>query len=474
MAKKDDKDKGSNSIVDEIELQLEEALSRRKDEVERELEERIKREREEARKRIDEINKELVEEKDALSNFKTLLNEFEASKIDLKKQIKEHINKAIQFQTDIETLTGQTLGELKKVRELNLKYEELQQDTGQEVTDLKNKLEEKFGIVAEVPETEWDESEINLEHELVKLKKIKELLNNKEPNDLESNHEVLEETPVEESQEVVPEEESEKPEEKPVEETMEEEQPVVEVTEDQVDGPKEEEEEPKEETEEESQPEEGEETMEEAVPEVPESEYQQPAEEETGTPVQEEGEVTEEAKEEAAEETVEEKGEKTFQTTFEKLEGFRKGTRDENDGEVSYFEYNERIVLDGECLVATLNNSFEEAKKMYIKLSQTESPKDQFFVKQEIIKQQETLRKVMLRSIRLCEQENCSLPDFTKEILNLDALKTILEKVSMENWSNQDDFAAFDNYSKELKDAFYTRITPPAAYLESIMKQLEI
>ena len=474
MAKKDDKDKGSTSIVDEIELQLEEALSRRKDEVERELEERIKREREEARKRIDEINKELVEEKDALSNFKTLLNEFEASKINLKKQIKEHINKAIQFQTDIETLTGQTLGELKKVRELNLKYEELQQDTGQEVTDLKNKLEEKFGIVAEVPETEWDESEINLEQELVKLKKIKELLNNKEPNDLESNHEVFEETPVEESQEVVPEEESEKPEEKPVEETMEEEQPVVEVTEDQVDGPKEEEEEPKEETEEESQPEEGEETMEEAVPEVPESEYQQPAEEETGTPVQEEGEVTEEAKEEAAEETVEEKGEKTFQTTFEKLEGFRKGTRDENDGEVSYFEYNERIVLDGECLVATLNNSFEEAKKMYIKLSQTESPKDQFFVKQEIIKQQETLRKVMLRSIRLCEQENCSLPDFTKEILNLDALKTILEKVSMENWSNQDDFAAFDNYSKELKDAFYTRITPPADYLESIMKQLEI
>ena len=474
MAKKDDKDKGSTSIVDEIELQLEEALSKRKKEVERELEERIKQEKEEARKRIDDINKELVEEKDALSNFKTLLTEFETSKVDLKKQIKEHINKAIQFQTDIETLTGQTLGELKKVRELNLKYEELQQDTGQEVTDLKNKLEEKFGIVAEVPETEWDESEINLEQELVKLKKIKELLNNKEPNDLESNHEVFEETPVEESQEVVPEEESEKPEEKPVEETMEEEQPVVEVTEDQVDGPKEEEEEPKEETEEESQPEEGEETMEEAVPEVPESEYQQPAEEETGTPVQEEGEVTEEAKEEATEETVKEEGEKTFQTTFEKLEGFRKGTRDENDGEVSYFEYNERIVLDGECLVATLNNSFEEAKKMYIKLSQTESPKDQFFVKQEIIKQQETLRKVMLRSIRLCEQENCSLPDFTKEILNLDALKTILEKVSMENWSNQDDFAAFDNYSKELKDAFYTRITPPADYLESIMKQLEI
>jgi hypothetical protein len=231
---------------------------------------------------------------------------------------------------------------------------------------------------------------------------------------------------------------------------------------------------PTEEPVEEQLPEEGMETKEVPEPEVPETEAQQPAEEETETPQPEAEETADEVKEEVPEKTPREEGEQTFQDTFEKLEGFRKGTRNENEGEVSYFEYNERIVLDGECLVATLNNSFEEAKKMYIKLSQTESPKDQFFIKQEIIKQQETLRKVMLRSIRLCEQDNCSLPEFTQEILNLDVLKTILEKVSMENWSNQDDFAAFDNYSKELKDAFYTRITPPATYLESILKQLEI
>ena len=194
MAKKSDKDKGSTSIVDEIELQLEEALTRRKAEVEKELEEKIKREREEAKKRIEQIDQELAEEKDALTNFKTLLAEFETSKDDLKKQIKEHINKAVQFQTDIETLTGQTLEELKKVSELNQKFEELQQSAGQRVNDLKNSLEEKFGIVAEVPETEWDETEINLDQELVKLKKIKELLNNKEPADLEPNQEATEET----------------------------------------------------------------------------------------------------------------------------------------------------------------------------------------------------------------------------------------------------------------------------------------
>ena len=90
------------------------------------------------------------------------------------------------------------------------------------------------------------------------------------------------------------------------------------------------------------------------------------------------------------------------------------------------------------------------------------------------IKQQESLRKVMLRSIRMCEKDNCSLPQYTEEVLNLDVLKSALEKVSMQNWSNQDDFASFDNFAKELKDAFYTRITPPAAYLKSIMKELNI
>jgi hypothetical protein len=463
MAKKDDIPEGNSSIVDEIEKQLEEALSKRKEEVEKELEERIKREKEEAQKRIEDINRELAEEKDALSHFKTLLAEFETSKSELKKQIKEHINKAIEFQTDIEKLTGQTLEELKRVRELNQQFEELQQNTGQRVSEMKDKLEEKFGIVAEVPDTELDDSELNLDQELVKLRKIKDLLNNKEQIDVDEESGEMEpgvpaeeEAPAEESQEeAVPEDKAPDGEGEAVEEEKQEEQPVEE------EGAEEGKEEA---AEEEEQPEvkaEGEEREEketiETEPESPDREAQQPAEGE------EPGEKSEEAQEE-----------QTFQATFEKLEGFRKGTKNENDGEVSYFEHNDRIVLDGECLVATLNNSFEEAKKMYIKLSQTESPKDQFFIKQEIIKQQETLRKVMLRSIRLCEKENCFLPDFTQEILNLDVLKTVLEKVSMENWSNQDDFASFDNYAKELKDAFYSRITPPAAYLDSIMKQLEI
>ncbi len=446
MAKKDDTPESSSSVespssvFDEIQKQLDQALAKKKQDLERELEERIRKEKEELQQKMQNLDREMSEEKGTLGDFKILLNEYENDKNELKRQIKSHIDRAVKFQTEIETMTGQTLEELRKVSELNQKLGELQQRAEAKVTALKKDLEEKFGIVAELPESaEMDETEIDLDRELAKLRKIKELLNSNGPVE-----EVFQEV---EPQEAVEEEEADRP---------------VEEAEAQPEG--------------EPQPEE-EEKEEEAPVEAEEQEMPAPAEE-PGPEVKAEEMAEPEAEAEpAVEEPAEPAGEgdeASFQTAFDKLEEFRKGSTNENDAEVSYFENNDKIVLDGEYLVSSLNNCFEEAKKLYIKLSQTESPKDQFFIKQEIIKQQESLRKVMLRSIRMCEKDNCSLPQYTEEVLNLDVLKSALEKVSMQNWSNQDDFASFDNFAKELKDSFYTRITPPAAYLKSIMKELNI
>ncbi|MCG2817194.1 MAG: hypothetical protein L6425_14825, partial [Candidatus Aminicenantes bacterium] len=163
-----------------------------------------------------------------------------------------------------------------------------------------------------------------------------------------------------------------------------------------------------------------------------------------------------------------------FEDVFEELETYRKGSCTEDNGDVSYFQKKERIIIDGECLISTLNNSLEGAKKLYSRLGETESPKEQFFIKQDIIRFQEILRKLMLVTIRMCEKEDCSLPKYTLEILNVDILKNILEKVSMENWSDQSDFATFDDYAKSLKDAYYSRITPPATYLKDIIEELEM
>jgi len=399
MGKEKGNFKESTSIIEEIEEQLGEALSKKKDEIEKELEERIKREKEEAKKRIEDIEKEFAEEKQALKSYKDTIKEYENNKLKLRDQIKEHLDMAIQFQSDIESLTAKTLEELKALGELNKRLEDLHKEAEEKASVLKKNLEDRFGIVAEVIETnEISEVDIDLDRELSKLKKIKELLTSPAEALAEETEEAKEE--AEEMEEVA----------EKVEEMPEEEEGIP-------------------------------------APEVP-------SEEEL--------------------EQVELGGEPTFQGAFETLEEFRKTESTEDNGEISYFVKDNKVVMDGECLVSALGNNLDEAKKLYIKLNQTESPKDQFFIKQEIIRHQESLRKVIMRSVSMCEKENCSLPSYTADILNMDLLKDILEKLTMENWSNQDDFTFFEKYAKNLKTNFYSRITPPAIYLKSIIDELEI
>jgi hypothetical protein len=57
--------------------------------------------------------------------------------------------------------------------------------------------------------------------------------------------------------------------------------------------------------------------------------------------------------------------------------------------------------------------------------------------------------------------------------LNVLVLKDILEKLNMDNWSNEEDFNAFESFATKLKDTFYKKITPPALYLKSIVDELE-
>ena len=65
------------------------------------------------------------------------------------------------------------------------------------------------------------------------------------------------------------------------------------------------------------------------------------------------------------------------------------------------------------------------------------------------------------------------MPRYTGDIVNAGVLKDILERLNMDNWSNQDDFAAFETMAGKMKDDFYRRITPPAQYLRSIVQELE-
>jgi len=437
--------KESSSIIEEIEAQLKDVLSKKKEQVEQDLEDKIRADQEEAQKRISEIESELQGNKEALENYKNVLTQFENDKEGVKNEIRDHLDKAIQLQTDIEKMTGLTLQELKTVSELTKKLEGINHEASTKVNALKNELEEKYGIVAQVPESNGhDEVDFDLENELAKLQKIKELLGSTDVVIKGVDEDV----------------ETEEKEEESVEAAAEEEKPTEEAAEADVESG--EEAEVKEEAAEENEATaEATEAAEEEVPEKAEAEAEVEGDEEAET------------KDADADATTEIKADESFKTAFESLDSYRKSETVEGNGYMVFYENKGKIVLDGESFVAYLNNNLEEVKKLYNTLQETESPKDQFFTKQEILKKQDVLRKYMLSFIGKGELEVSNMPQFTEDILNMDVLKNILEKVSMENWSNHDDFTSFDTLTNDLKESFYAKITPPDKYLNSIKDELE-
>ncbi|MFZ2054015.1 MAG: hypothetical protein WAU81_07435 [Candidatus Aminicenantales bacterium] len=410
MAEKDANMKNSVVVIEEIEAKIESLWLKRKEEVENELEEKIRAEREEAGKKIEAIEKELENGRAILSDYRSVVTEFESERSSLQRQIKEHFEKAVEYQTEIEKMAGQTMEELRLVNDLNKKLEAIQHSAEDKVNGFRKDLEERFGIVAQLPESqEEDELKVDLEQELVKLRKIKEILEAEtvQGGDIE----------VEDATEA--------------------------------EGKKS-----------------GLSTLLEVNNDIP------PASEVVEQSLAEEAEETAAGEDQAVEKAQDEEKEH-FQNLFEVLEKYRKVEARNGNGEISFFQKEDKIILDGEYMVASIDESLEEAKRLYLKLDQTESPKEQFFIKQEIINHQEILRKYILRNLKMCERENAALPQFTTEILNMDIVKDILEKLSMENWSNPVDFDAFRTQIEALKDTYYARITPPVHYLRSLIEELE-
>jgi len=155
------------------------------------------------------------------------------------------------------------------------------------------------------------------------------------------------------------------------------------------------------------------------------------------------------------------------------LEKLRNTDPADVNGDIVFFKKGKKMVIDGEPLISPMVETLNKVQALHSLLAQKESPKDQFFIKQDIINQQEILRKVYFETVKLCEKESNSLPGYTSEILNVSSIKDILEKLSLGNWSNHYDFESFKNYATILINAFYAKINPPLAYFQSILKQLE-
>jgi len=419
----------SSQVIQEVETQLERILQKKFNDVDSELVERINREKEAARRRKEEIEREFEKEKLALNDYRTMVRDFEEQRAGLLNEARDRFQNVLKFQAEIETLAKSTVEEIKRVNEIQDKLEELRTRTSERAAFLKNDLRERFGIVAEVMEEEEAKPlGLDLDQELEKLRKIKDLLaiesaaaNLGRMGGLPARREDLADLDaaastagldIPEIQDLIAGPAAEAP-EAPIEEAA-------------------------------------------AAPD--EAAAPEPAAPAEPLSVPE----AEEAENAGSEEEV-----------VACLESYRRTEPANGSGEIHYFQKDRTVVADPEKILAAADKTLDEAQRLSLKLGLTESPKDQFFIKQELINWQEGLRALFLRVIKMCERSAWVLPRYTEDIINTQILRGLLERLSMENWSNLEEFASFSAAMGEIRRAFQARVEPRLPYLRSLKRDIE-
>lgn len=391
----------SVSVIQEIEQQLEKLLPRKKEDIERALAARIQQEKEVARKKVEEVEKEFVQEREALGEFRMMVGEVEAERDTILEEVRERIKRVLQFQAEVENLSKQTVEEIRKVTDLHQKLESLRQRTAERAGFLKKDLRERFGIITEVPDRDEAAAPgMDLDQELENLKRIKELLSTGLLRGGEEQRPLPEEgnpwnLRVPEIQDLI--------------------QSAV-------------------------------------PPENTEAEYS----------------VLEK---EPGREAV--PGETRSGSSAGALDALGRTEPIDGSGEIRYFQKGKKVVLDPEHLLAAVERSLEDSKKLSLKIGETESVKDRFFIKHELINAQEGLRKLVFGAIKICEKKPPALPRMVLDVLNVKVLRNMLDRLSTDNWANPEDLASFEKDIGALSMAFRERTVPREKYFRSILEELE-
>jgi hypothetical protein len=445
----------SKSFISDIESNLESEKRRRRELIEKELEDRLRREREESERKLAQVEEEFGKEHSTLKEYKNEVTAYESTRESLENQIRDHLDIVERHQTEIARLTSLSREDLGRVHELSTQLADLRNSTEVRVAAFEKRMQDRFmanlrspgepaepaaaapnsfvpGPVPAVPSVGNGEVVVNLERELGKLKRIKEMLENDAVGGPGPGASMSANT-VAEPEMPLPEPSA----------PPEPEMPAWSGSHEAMAAPA---------------------RTEVKMPEI--NQFIQDF-------VKSEQDLSESAPPARAEDKLTAHEDIDFQSVFEMLEKYRRSEPTEFNSEIGFFQNRDRIILDGEALLRAIFRVVEEARRQYQRLSQAATPKDQFFIKQELINNQENLRKIVLRSVRMCERENSCLPRYTGDILSVNGLKDMLERLNMDNWSNQDDFAAFETSAVRIKDDFFRRITPPAQYLRSIIQELE-
>jgi hypothetical protein len=491
--------KEHGSFVEDIEQQMDDYLKSQKSQIEQSLMEKINREKEEARRRIEETEQQFNKERAVIGEYKTVLAQLRTEKEKLVGLIHEHFDRTQNCQRQIKIMTEQANEELRKISELSREIDSVRSRVVAENARLKKELKERFGINIAIPATvEIGDVPPDWSKEAIRIEKIRDLLAsidvsrpfhpsadapdngrdgegrredvrpepvNLEPVNLEPvNLEPVDLEPVDlEPVEPEPGPEPLNPPSAPPEPESPEPASAAPAAQTETASP------------ETSSPEPAEAFPAPPEPLVLESEgfgvgRMDLTEDDLGGEI-EAVELDPGAAPAAADET---EAEEDFGNLLAELIPYKKTEPVQGDRKFGYFQNAELKVLDGEMFIRTMTQIVNTAKELHSQLGEKESIKDLFMLKQEILNEQEILRRLFLRAVVFCEKEDGSLPYYISEVINTRSLKDILERLTIGNWSDPLEFEVFLKDTNRLRDAFLGRVTNLEVYMKSVLGQLEL
>jgi hypothetical protein len=426
------------AFLDDIEKRVGEIFSAQKNEVEQSLMEKINREKEEAQKRIEAVNLEFVQVRGFLEEHKQAMAELLTAETYLRGEIRGHFERAANYQKMMENAAALAGDELEKIGGLNRELEKVRVKAEEEYSGLKKSLGGYAGIIAKIPAPSAgaDMNEIDWNEELGKLRRVRDLLatlHQPEPSPA---------VPAAHGKETTAPAAPEAEELAASLGLIDEDEDTVRDDAEFVLGT----------------PAAAPEPAAEAFPEL--------------------ADLTAEIEIEAAPEPAAEPEPVAapapkVDPALEALARYRRTEPVNNGIEIGFYTGETVAVLDVDGFMASVGKVVDNAGQLHSQLTQTSSVKDLFLLKQEILNQQEILRKLFFRVVRFCDRENGRLPDTLGEFLGSQGMKDLIERLTMANWSDPSDFKPFQNELKALKRAFETRAAANPHYLQAVLDQVE-
>lgn len=431
------------NILDDIERRVSEIFSAQKNEVEQSLVEKINREKEEAQKRIEAVNQEFAQVRGFLEDHKSVMAGLQTIEEHLRGEIRGHLDRAVNYQKMMAHAAVLAGDELEKIGGLDAELESIRVKAEAEYAALKDRLSGYAGILAQLPApVVRTEEDMDWTQEIGKLRKVRDLLatlrqaepseaGDASPNGAAATEGEATAPAVEAAEELAASLGLIGVEDDGVHDDVEfsegdpgwNEIPGVETD----------------------------------HPAASTSPAAEPAEEPAGPA---DGCQFEAPRAETA-------------AALEALARFRKTEPVNNGIELGFFTSETAAFLDADSFMTAVGKIIEGASELHSQLTHTTSVKDLFLLKQEILNQQEVLRKLFFRIVRFCDKEGGRLPKSLDEIVGSRGLKDFIERLTMANWSDPSDFRPFLNELTAMKRAFDVKTGAAPCYLQSVLDEVE-